>query len=75
MLVVNGDVSLARELADRVRTALNASDITEGDHRIAVTGSFGVASTTAAGYDPTTLIQAADRALYDAKDGGRDRVC
>jgi two-component system cell cycle response regulator len=75
MMVVPGDAALARELAERVRRSLNASAIAEGDERIAITGSFGVASTSTAGYDATTLIQAADRALYEAKDAGRDRVC
>jgi diguanylate cyclase (GGDEF)-like protein len=39
-----------------------------------VTVSLGVATFPADGQDPTTLMVAADRALYQAKAGGRNRV-
>ena len=39
-----------------------------------VTISLGVATFPVDGHDPATLIAAADRALYQAKAGGRNRV-
>jgi PleD family two-component response regulator len=39
-----------------------------------ITGSFGVASLEP-GQDGRALVEAADAALYRAKQAGRDRVC
>jgi diguanylate cyclase (GGDEF)-like protein len=38
-----------------------------------ITGSFGVA-TLVAGQDERALVEAADAALYRAKEAGRDRI-
>jgi diguanylate cyclase (GGDEF)-like protein len=43
--------------------------------RVTVTLSIGVAVGPAAGRDLKSLSDAADRALYRAKEGGRNRVC
>jgi two-component system, cell cycle response regulator len=58
------------ELAERVRTAV-AAHAFSGVGR--VTASLGVAE-YARGDTPDMLFARADRALYDAKEGGRDRV-
>jgi diguanylate cyclase (GGDEF)-like protein len=42
--------------------------------RIAVTASFGAAVFPADAKDPDGLLAAADRALYAAKQAGRNRV-
>ncbi len=39
-----------------------------------ITASFGVAAMPNDGSEPTSLLRTADRALYLAKAGGRDRV-
>ena len=39
-----------------------------------ITASFGVASLPEHAHDADSLLRAADRALYAAKQGGRDRV-
>jgi diguanylate cyclase (GGDEF)-like protein len=46
---------------------------TPGDG-VGVTVSIGVATAPADGADPATVLSSADRALYAAKRGGRDRV-
>jgi len=60
----------AADLAKRVRAALAKQPPLAG----AVTLSFGVASYPANGLNGEALIGAADEALYEAKNGGRDRV-
>jgi diguanylate cyclase (GGDEF)-like protein len=62
----------AEQLAERIRGRLREKPVVVGGARIALTASIGVASSP----DGTVqhLLEAADRALYRAKDQGRDRV-
>jgi diguanylate cyclase (GGDEF)-like protein len=67
----------ASQVAERVREAVCALEIPHADSGVgqAVTLSIGVASVIPAiDLGPETLIAAADRALYAAKRGGRNRV-
>jgi len=67
----NVDATTAITVADRLRSAvseLNTSDT------ITVTASFGVATYPAHGTTLDALVHAADKALYTAKQAGRDRV-
>lgn len=70
--VVLPDTSLveASTLAERVRHAVHKSAWPVSG----VTASFGVAQLDAEANDPGTVLKRADRALYDAKAAGRDRV-
>lgn len=64
-------VMVAERLCGRMREAVVFDDM-----RIPlphVTGSFGVAS-LAPGQDERSLVEAADAALYRAKEAGRDRI-
>lgn len=62
-------------LAERLRRTLRQTPMDAGEVSLKVTASFGVAE-----YDPerhpdlAALIEEADRCLYRAKHGGRDRV-
>ena len=60
----------AVDLAKRVRARLAKQLPLAG----AVTLSFGVASYPVSGLNGEALIDAADQALYEAKNGGRDRI-
>lgn len=62
--------------AERCRSAIAATRATAYDGRaaLAITASFGVVSTTAAGYRLRDLLANADQALYRAKGAGRNRV-
>jgi diguanylate cyclase (GGDEF)-like protein len=59
-------------LAEKVRRAIAALALPEIDR--AITASFGVATLPEDASDASTLVRAADRALYRAKADGRNRV-
>ena len=65
----------ARTIAERVRRGIGGVPVAVGDDRLhRVTVSVGLAALQAAGDDVDELVLAADRALYAAKNAGRDRV-
>jgi diguanylate cyclase (GGDEF)-like protein len=73
LLILPGSGSAgSRVRAEQLRMAVQAAVIHDGERTIPITASFGVAS----GFPPSfeTLIQAADAALYRAKDNGRNCV-
>ncbi|MCP3964623.1 MAG: diguanylate cyclase [bacterium] len=67
-------VEEARVVAERARQCVAALDLGRPPHVPRVTLSLGVASHTV-GDSKKALIEAADVALFEAKRGGRDRVC
>ena len=60
-------------LADRCRQAIETIALDLGPDTLRITASFGVADATASSCEQD-LIQAADEALYRAKQLGRNRV-
>ena len=69
----NCDLNRGRRVAESLRHNVAASRITTEAGEVPVTVSLGV-SQWGAGEDAESVIDRADRALYDAKHGGRDRV-
>ena len=63
----------AAEFADRLRLSICARPLEAYDHVLAVTVSFGVASSVGC-ETAQELVRAADVALYSAKSAGRNRV-
>lgn len=61
------DLEAAKALADRLRRNL-------GRGGVGATASFGIAVYPEDGLTGAALLRAADRALYDAKLGGKDRL-
>jgi len=75
VILPNGSLDEAHEVAERLRERLAAERfLRHADLR--VTASFGVAdlSCIAANTLPRSLVEAADQALYAAKQSGRNRV-
>jgi diguanylate cyclase (GGDEF)-like protein len=61
-------------VAERLKTALSGSPCGTAQGPLRISGSFGVASTEQGYTSLNTLIEGADRALYLAKENGRNRV-
>lgn len=64
----------ARTLSERLRKKILSHDFVVGNKVHNVTASFGVAAWDYE-MDIDTLIQAADKRMYQAKAGGRNQVC
>lgn len=69
------DAAAACEVAERLRSAVAGTTVAldDGD-AIRVTASLGIASFSEHDPDFSALLRRADRALYEAKLAGRDRV-
>jgi len=64
----------ALAVAEKLRLALAGIEIRAGEEAIRVSASFGVATTEAGVHDLDELLRRADKALYTAKEAGRN-VC
>ncbi len=64
----------ARRMAERLRTAAEKVTFHVEEHIIKITISVGVASYPDDAREPWELIECADRALYCAKNQGRNRI-
>ncbi len=67
MILPGADLESAEEVAERLRTAVAAA--------VPVTLSLGVAVAEGQSFSLDAVLESADRALYAARRGGRDRVC
>jgi len=61
-------------LAEICRDAIAAIDTEESGTTFPLTASFGVSGSDTSGYQLKQLLADADKAMYRAKDGGRDQV-
>ncbi|MDK9716914.1 MAG: sensor domain-containing diguanylate cyclase [Trichlorobacter sp.] len=66
-----GALAVATNLLERFRVHLF---LTDSNERVMITASFGAATFPDDADDRTSLIRAADSAMYVAKEAGRDRV-
>lgn len=71
----NTELQLARVVAERLRDALASRPIAIGKTLRTITISIGIAEREADMPEPDALIGTADRALYQAKSAGRNRIC
>ena len=68
-------IRTAVDVAERVRKAVEKHEYIFDGKKINITISAGVASTSKASDTSKMLIDTADKALYRAKESGRNRVC
>jgi diguanylate cyclase (GGDEF)-like protein len=74
-LVPGADAAAAALVAQRLRDAVAGQPFAlGGGKKIRITCSVGVASLPEHAADATTLVEAADRAMFRAKAGGKDAV-
>jgi diguanylate cyclase (GGDEF)-like protein len=71
LLLPDADPAAARRVADRIREAVRAAT---GSTPASLTLSVGIAALSPAVASSHALLHAADRALYVAKDRGRDQA-
>jgi two-component system cell cycle response regulator len=74
LLCEETDTKGAMQLAERVRQELERTDFETELGKLKVTCSLGVATYPELAKSRETLFEAADRALYKAKHGGRNQV-
>ncbi len=76
-LVICQNVDLKSTLiaAERLRQKVRETTIQAGEVALQLSVSIGIACREALMPDADSLVVAADRALYAAKQAGRDRTC
>ncbi|MGV8936210.1 MAG: GGDEF domain-containing protein [Allorhizobium sp.] len=73
IFLADADRETASDIADAVRAAVAGTELIEGERRVPLSISVGVAMAIGAA-DPMDMMRVADRNLYGAKRAGRDRV-
>lgn len=73
MLLPHTDLHHAFDVAEKLRSSIAKLRFDFGGVAEGVTASFGVATVSAGAADIDTLLEHADKALYLAKNGGRNR--
>ncbi len=73
VLLPNTNAAAASELAERLRRAIEGEAMKFKGQVVKVTSSFGVSELTE--NMSVRLMECADKALYEAKQSGRNRVC
>lgn len=75
LMMPGADLRQAVDRAEKVREAIRSIDAVFGGQKLGqITASFGVATFPGSAQTAGELIEEADKALYAAKDAGRDRV-
>jgi diguanylate cyclase (GGDEF)-like protein len=76
LILCQTDVKAATQSVERLRKAVRALDYRNpGTVEGYITISAGLAFASGTAFDPKQLLEKADRALYRAKEAGRNQVC
>ncbi len=74
VLLPETDIKSATDAAERIRSRFEKLIITAGSNEIMATLSIGVSALLVSDISPETIMERADKALYLAKDNGRNRI-
>ncbi|WP_286239612.1 diguanylate cyclase [Neptuniibacter halophilus] len=74
LLLPETNTHAAMELAERLRSEIEAFKINENGETVHLTASFGVTTWRRSEVDIQPAVKRADRAMYQAKEEGRNRV-
>jgi diguanylate cyclase (GGDEF)-like protein len=74
ILLANTNAHAAAEVAEKIRAAIQTHAFVYDGKRLPVTTSLGVSELRSDVESALTLLKMADKALYAAKSGGRNRV-
>lgn len=73
-LLLAGSQESANKVFERMRLQIEMNNLHYHGHRIRLSASIGAAATADCGYSIDYLYNSADKALYAAKNGGRNRL-
>ncbi len=62
------------QLMEKMRQAIESMDCSDSGATFNITASFGISSSVTSGYQLPSLLSHADLALFQAKNGGRNKV-
>ena len=68
------DIKVAARVAERMRLAVQEGDVGKFANALRITSSFGIATLSDGADSSLELVDRADKALYAAKENGRNRV-
>ena len=74
IILEDSDERGGREMAERIRKAIEGMKLKHGNEEVRITMSLGLAVFPKDGEKESILISRADKALYQAKNSGRNRT-
>jgi diguanylate cyclase (GGDEF)-like protein/PAS domain S-box-containing protein len=74
VVMPNINTDTAYERAEKIRQSLNSLDVPYGHYHLTTTVSIGIACYPINGDTRESVLRAADRAMYGAKEAGRDHI-
>ncbi len=74
VVIAEDSIDTARVLGERLLDSIRDLEVRVDDTPLKITASVGIARLEP-GEDVASWLERADRALYQAKEGGRDRLC
>lgn len=74
LLLTNASSKVSNEVAERIRSTIESTEFQFETYKVPVTVSIGIATRKQGEEDWETFFKRADAALYQSKQGGRNRV-